>query len=112
MTEHALPISSSTRGYAPFEYEATHEPQASSVLSIPSRRSPFLAQPRRQRWLSCPEVPSSSCPRFRAASGEPYAFSNSVLCNQHHAEPGFAFYHSSVGLRGLFLILGSFGRQN
>ena len=57
MTEHALPISSSTRVFEPFEYEATRQRQASSVQPIPSRRSPFLAQSCLQGWLPCPEVP-------------------------------------------------------
>jgi hypothetical protein len=45
MTEHALPISSSTRVYESFEHEATHQRQASSVPSIPSRRPLFSRSP-------------------------------------------------------------------
>src|SRR4029453_10773148 len=44
---------------------------------------------------------------FAAFGRKPYSvdrwsLSNSVLCNQHHAEPRFALHHASVSISSLF----------
>src|SRR5258705_13645744 len=73
----------------------------------------MLMQPRPRAETPGPERPSFRCSMFRTsrrilcaqlpiASVEWCALSDSVLCNQNHAEPCFAFHHAIVSIGSLF----------